>query len=585
MNMQRNGGEALAELLSNYGTRFVFGVPGGQTLSFYDGIAKLEPKLRHVLVRDEKSSVLMAIGYSKVTFQPGVVDGTAGPGAANMLPSVIEAWASSTPVIVLTSDIVTKWVGKGASQELDHTKLYDSFVKESLKPKNTLDIPEVVRKAFRLATSGRPGPVHVDLPQDILEGTEGDSYNSSFDLSVEDSYTRFPSLRSRPTSDEVSKVISLIDSSSRPVIFAGGGSMMSQAFEEVRALAELIGAPVVTTLTSKGIIQEDHPLSLGCSGRQGYRPSANKALREADLILALGTKFAQVSTNNWTLIDPARTKIVRIDVDPSEFGKNYKEEVSILADVKLALRDILDALLQKGRKKNFLGSSPWLERIKALRAGWVSTFDSLASKNSEPIRTALVFKEIQKVLPRKSIIVSSGSFSGAFAGCFYDVLESGKSCRFIQGRGMAGTETALPLAIGAAIACQDNSKVISVTGDGGFGYHIAELETARRMGLALPVVVLNNNSLAWMKLIQEEKFGARYLSSNYSQDLSYAKVAESFGCKGLRVEKTSEVGSALKEAVNYDSVCVVEVMTDPSDCTSTHMASDVLVKEEGVSAY
>lgn len=177
------------------------------------------------------------------------------------------------------------------------------------------------------------------------------------------------------------------------------------------------------------------------------------------------------------------------------------------------------------------------------------------------------------------------SFSGAFAGCFYDVLESGKSCRFIQGRGMAGTETALPLAIGAAIACQDNSKVISVTGDGGFGYHIAELETARRMGLALPVVVLNNNSLAWMKLIQEEKFGARYLSSNYSQDLSYAKVAESFGCKGLRVEKTSEVGSALKEAVNYDSVCVVEVMTDPSDCTSTHMASDVLVKEEGVSAY
>ncbi|MDG6999228.1 MAG: thiamine pyrophosphate-binding protein, partial [Nitrososphaerota archaeon] len=172
--MQRNGGEALAELLSNYGTRFVFGVPGGQTLSFYDGIAKLEPKLRHVLVRDEKSSVLMAIGYSKVTFQPGVVDGTAGPGAANMLPSVIEAWASSTPVIVLTSDIVTKWVGKGASQELDHTKLYDSFVKESLKPKNTLDIPEVVRKAFRLATSGRPGPVHVDLPQDILEGTEGD---------------------------------------------------------------------------------------------------------------------------------------------------------------------------------------------------------------------------------------------------------------------------------------------------------------------------------------------------------------------------------------------------------------------------
>lgn len=150
---------------------------------------------------------------------------------------------------------------------------------------------------------------------------------------------------------------------------------------------------------------------------------------------------------------------------------------------------------------------------------------------------------------------------------------------------MAGTETALPLAIGAAIGTVDNSKVLAVTGDGGFGYHIAELETARRMGLGLPVVVLNNNSLAWMKLIQEEKFGARYLSSNYLKDLSYARIAESFGCRGIKVEKANEVESALKEAVNSDSVSVVEVMTDPSDCTSTHMASDILAREEGSSAY
>lgn len=578
--MQRNGGEALAELLANYGVRSVFGLPGGQTLSFYDGIAKLEPKLRHVLVRDEKSSVLMAIGYSKVTFRPGIADGTAGPGAANMLPSVIEAWASSTPVIVLTSDIVTKWVGKGASQELDHSKLYDSFVKASLKPRNTSDIPEVVRKAFRLATAGRPGPVHVDLPQDILEGS--DSGSPSFDLSVEEEYTRYPSLRSGPSPGDVAKIISLIESSTRPLIFAGGGAMMSQAFDEVRELAELIGAPVVTTLTSKGIIQEDHLLSLGCAGRQGYRPGANKAVKEADLILALGTKFAQVATNNWTLIDPARTKLIRVDIDPSEFGKNYKEELSVLADVKSALQDILNGLVQKGRKVGYRGSGPWLERVRKLRAEWVSTFDRLCLR-SEPIRAAFVFKEIQRALPPKSVLVSSGSFSGAFAGCFYDVLETGKSCSFIQGRGMAGTETALPLAIGAAIGVQD--KVLAVTGDGGFGYHVAELETARRMGLALPVVVLNNNSLAWMKLIQEEKFGSRFLSTNYSKDLSYAKVAESFGCKGLVVERASQLESALKEAVNYDSVCVVEIMTDPSDCSSTHMAGDLLAKEEGASAY
>ena len=583
--MVKNGGEVLAELLSNYGVRFVFGVPGGQTLSFYDGIEKLQPKIRHVLVRDEKTSPLMAIGYSKVTFRPGVVDGTAGPGAANMLPSVIEAWSSSTPLIVLTSNIVTKWMGKGASQELDHFALFRSFVKTSLRPRNTPEIPSIVRKAFRLATSGRPGPVHVDLPQDILEGQATEAKDVS-GLGTDSIYSQYPPHRPRPDFLDVTRAVEMINQADFPVVLAGGGAVMSHAFDSVLHFAELIGAPVVTTLTAKGIIPEDNPLSLGCVGRQGYRPTANKALKEADLVIALGTKFAQVSMNNWTLIDETRAKIIHIDLDPTEFGKNYWTDLAIQADIKSALDDISNALRTSNDTSSLSKRTSRIQKVATFRKEWDSLFEKLSSDSTSPLKAAFVMKEVQRALPSDSILVSSGSFSGSFAGAFYNVLSGGNVLRFIQARGMAGTEGALPLAIGAALGVEGKStKVLAVTGDGGFGYHVAELETARRMNLALPIVVLNNNSLAWMKLIQEEKFGARYLSSNYSADLSYAKIAESFGCEGIRVEKASELTPALGEAVKSDSVTVVEVMTDPKDCSSTHMSGDLLTKEEGVSSY
>ena len=588
--MEKIGGAALAELLSNYGVKMVFGVPGGQTLSFYDGIQQLDPKIRHILTRDEKSGPLMAIGYSKVTKSPGVCDGTAGPGAANMLPSVIEAFTSSTPLIVLTSNIVTKWMGRGASQELDHFALFDTFVKKNIRPKNTNDIPEVVRRAFRLATTGRPGPVHIDLPQDILEGKmEEGAYvgSTGFVDSTEEAFSHYPGYRPGPDPNLVLKALELIERSSNPIIFAGGGALMSQAGSEVQNLAEQIGAAVVTTLTAKGIIAENHPLSLGCVGRQGYRPSANKALKEADLVIALGTKFAQVSTNNWTLIDVKRAKIIHIDIDPSELSKFYKAQVSINADVRQSLQEILKALASRRSRKEGASTrlAEWKKRIETLRKEWERLYDRISSDDSDPMRAARVLKEIQKALPNKSVLVSSGSFSGAFAGSFYNVTGGGGIPRFIQARGMAGTEPALPLAIGAALGVEDQSKVLVITGDGGFGYHISELETAKRMGLALPIVVMNNNSLAWMKLIQEEKFGSRYISSGYLPELSYATVAEAFGCHGIRIEKSRDLGPAIENAVKSDTVTVVEVMTDPKDCSSTHMAGDLLAKEEGSSAY
>ena len=562
--MEQTGADILTSLLLAYKASTIFGVPGGQTLSFYDSIADHAPEIRHVLARDEKAGGLMAVGFSRVSFHPGLCDATVGPGAANLLPAVAEASTGSVSMIAITSNVTTESMGRGASQELDHFALFRPLVKMSLRPKNVEDIPRTVSHAFKVATSGRPGPVHLDLPQDILESKTTETLTAR----AEQEYVTYPSYRPRPQVTSTTRARDIILTSSSPIILAGGGTILSQAWDEVRAIAELIGAPVVTTLTGKGIIDESHPLSLGCVGRQGYRPSANKAIREADLILALGTKLGQVATNDWTLINE-RTKIIHVDIDPVETRKVYREELAIVADIRSTLRDLIDSLTKSHVKSDSL----WLQKVRSLREEWIDTFRRYSG---EPLSAAMVFKEIMKSLAARSVLVTSGSFAGAFSGCFYNVRLSGP--RFIAARGAGGTETALPLAVGAALGVQDQSRVMAVSGEGGFGYHVAELETARRIGLALPVIVLNNMSLGWMKILQKEKYGSNYVSSSYMDDLNYAKISESFGCKATRVERASELGEAVGRAVESNEVFVVEVMIDPDECSSTHLKSDPLAE-------
>ena len=562
--MEQTGADILTSLLLAYKASTIFGVPGGQTLSFYDSIADHAPMIQHVLARDEKAGGLMAVGFSRVSFHPGLCDATVGPGAANLLPAVAEAYTGSVSMIAITSNVTTESMGKGASQELDHFALFRPFIKVSLRPKNVEDIPRTVSHAFKVATSGRPGPVHLDLPQDILES----KIAQASPVQAEQEYVTYPSYRPRPQVTSTTRARDIILASSRPIILAGGGTILSQAWDEVRALAELIGAPVVTTLTGKGIIDETHPLSLGCVGRQGYRPSANKAIREADLVLAFGTKLGQVATNDWTLIDEWK-KIIHVDIDPVETRKVYSEELAIVADIRSTLRDLIESLTRNQLKSE----SPWLQKVRSLREEWIDMFKRYSSK---PLSAAMVFNEIMKSLPAQSILVTSGSFAGAFSGCFYNVRLSGP--RFIAARGAGGTETALPLAVGAALGVQDKSRVMAVSGEGGFGYHVAELETARRIGIALPVIVLNNMSLGWMKILQKEKYGSNYVSSSYMDDLNYAKISESFGCKAARVERASELGEAVARAVQSNEVFVVEIMIDPDECSSTHLKSDSLAE-------
>ena len=547
-----SGGRAVASLLCDYNVEYIFGQPGGQTLPIYDGLYDLSPNTKHILAHDEKCAAFMADAYARLSFKPGVCDATVGPGTTNLLSGVAEAYGNSIPLIVITSDVLTKFAGKGISQECDQIAVLRPFTKASFRIDRTDRIPEYVRRGFSIAVNGRPGPVHLDFPQDILQGTA----DFSSDLYAEKDCSTYPGRRTAPEDSRISEAVKLLLSSQRPVILSGGGVMLSQAWPEVIELAELLGSPVATTITGKGTISELHPLSVGPVGRQGYREPADVAVEESDVLLAVGCKFAQVATDNWTLISQ-NSKIIHIDIDPSEIGRVYPTAVAITADAKLALRALIEAIRSKLSKPS-RGNSEWLDRISSAMKEWRNTVSPLLRSEAIPIRPERIIKEIRDVLPEDGIFVSDTSFTGAFTACYFDVVKSGRT--FYEQRGMAGIGGGLPAAIGAK--CAVGSKiVIGMGGDGSFAYHVSELETAKRHELPLVYIVSNNSSLGWIRYLQEKNYSNRVISTRFG-DIDYGKVAEGYGCFGKVVERPSEINSAIREGIKSGIPAVIDIKTD-----------------------
>lgn len=546
------GGHAVARLLKEYRVEFMFGQPGGQTLQIYDGLYELAPNIQHIMAHDEKSAVFMADGYARLSFRPGVCDATVGPGTTNMLSGIAEAFGNSIPLIAITSDVQSKYAGKGVSQECDQLAVLRPFTKASFRVDRTDRIPEFVRRAFSIAVNGRPGPVHLDFPEDILQG------KSEFEhaLFAEADCSSYPGRRVAPEPSRVAEAVRLILESERPLLLCGGGAMLSQAWNEVVELAELLGAPVATTITGKGSIPENHPLSFGPIGRQGYREPADKAVEESDVLVAVGCKFAQISTDNWTLINP-NTKIVQIDIDAPEIGRVYPVAVGITSDSKLGLRALIDALrssYQKGRASK----SEWFGKLEKARKEWIDSTSTLVNSDSVPIKPERVVKEIRNILPEDGVFVSDTSFTGAFTACYFDVIRTGRT--FYEQRGMAGIGGGLPAAIGAKCAVGER-MVIGMGGDGSFAYHVSELETARRHGLQVIYVVSDNGSLGWIRYLQEKNFSKRVISTRFGE-IDYAKVSEGYGCFGIRVEKPSEIRPAIEQGIKSGLPAVIHVKTD-----------------------
>jgi acetolactate synthase-1/2/3 large subunit len=548
-DMGIQAGLAVATMLRDYGARFMFGMPGGQHYAIYAGIHQLQPSISHIGFRTEKDAAFAAYGYALVSGRPGICDGTVGPGATNLASGVAEAWAASTPVIAISGDVPTHSAGRWAAQEVDMPAVLRPFTKAVLRVEHVERIPDTVRMAFRIATSGRPGPVHLIVPADVIEAT-----HEFDDLSVEAGCAVYPSFRGAPDPAAVEAAADRLLAAQRPVLFAGGGVLSSGATAELRALAERIDAPVATSMMGKGSIPEDHPLSLGAAVSfygpdLAYQSPGVGILADADLIVFVGSRTDEGATAGWRVPRPG-TPVIHIDVDPREIGRTYPVEVGIVADARLAL-----AALDRAVAARADGRTPGTgaaARVAAARAAWQAAVEPRLASADRPITGHRVVREIERVIGDDGIVVTDASLAPYFAGAFLQLHTAGR--RYLSPRGLGSLGAGLPMTIGAKVAAPDR-VVVGFGGDGGLGMALGEFETMAREGIAATYVVLNNSALGYGVMTVEPVVSHHYAAVDYSA------VARALGCHGVRVEDPEEVGPALREAVASGRPALIEVIS------------------------
>jgi len=548
-------GEAMVRLLEAYGVEYIFGVPGDTSMPFYDALYDAPGNIRHILARDERSASFMADVYARLSYKPGVCEGPSGGGATYILPGVAEAQASSIPLVVITSDTPLSGDDKGVLTELDQEALFAPVTKWRTRIKRAEKTPETIARAFRIATSGRPGAVQITVPHDILDEEVG-----SLSLNAGDRYQAYPAHRTRPDPAAVERAAELLWDAQRPVMIAGGGAVISQAWDEITSLAESLTMPVGTSINGKGSIAEDHPLSIGVVGGNGARPYANRVVDEADLILYVGCRTDSVTTINWTLPSPtAGVTILHVDVDPKEIGNNYPTAVGLVGDAKLALADLREALSAGGRRRS--PDKSRLHEISAAASDWWEQVRPKMVSDSMPIKPQRVMKELMEALPADSVIVADAGTGTPFTSAFY---KSPAGRYVVIPRGYGGLGYALPGVVGAKLA-RPEATVVGLMGDGSFGMSAGELETIARLGLSVTILQFNNSCFGWIKTLQCLYHGGRYVSVDFSPDTDYAGIARSFGLQGVRIERPKDLGPAIREAVRSDQATFIDVVTESEE--------------------
>jgi acetolactate synthase-1/2/3 large subunit len=569
-----HGGALLAGLLAEHGVRHVFGVPGGQTLALYDAILDRAPALTHVLVRDERTAAYAADGYARVTGRVGVCDATVGPGAAKLPSGLGEALGASVPVIALVSDLPARLAAhryrSAASQALDQAALLAPVTKWLASVPDAASMPGLVRQAFREATSSRPGPVALLLPQDMLDGPAGPAAPRPASAR----FGAFPAFRPPPEPADVAAVAHLLRRAARPFLLAGGGVMHSGAGPAVAALAARLSAAVGTTLTGKGAIAEDHPLSVGVTGTMGTSAAA-AALAEADVVLLAGTKASGGATYGWTL-PRAGQQVVQLDIDPAELGRAFEVAAAMLGDARAALTALLTELGTGAQAARASGTGPangaepdrgpWRARLAELTGQWRAVRDSERASDAVPIAPQRVLAALEQALAPGDTLICDASLASGWGGVYFEQRQPGRQVLFP--RGQAGLGYALPAAIGAATATASAvttdmapGRTIVLTGDGALGYAVGELATVTELGLPITVVVLNNRSLGWIRWYRRITFGRGFEDDDFA-DVAYADVAGAFGMHSVRVTHPAGLADALASALRSDRPALVDVVTE-----------------------
>jgi len=538
------GNRFIAETLSGYGVTHVFFVPAGT----YAILAAMEDlNIRRLLVHSEKAAAYMADGYARASGRPGVCMSQASPGANNLAAGLGDPYVGVSPVIAITSARSPKERYRHAYQELDQMPFFDPVTKYNVTVDRVDRIPDLLRQAFREATTGSPRPVHLDIL------TEAANQEASLEVEVEEPFTRFPAFRPEPEAEKVREAAQALAKAERPVIMAGGGVISSGAWPEVAELAEMLSIPVATSLNGKGTIPGTHPLSVGVCGLYS-RWCANKIVGSADLVLFAGSQAGGQVTNNWTVPSPG-TPVIQIDIEPTELGRNYTNSVALLGDVKVTVRRLIEAVETRERRPQ------WLKRVEEAVGQWRAEAEPLRNSDAVPIRPERLCREIEAFLPENALLVSDTGHSGIWTGTLIDLKQPGRN--YIRAAGSLGW--ALPAAMGAKCALPDR-PVVCFTGDGGFWYHFAELETAVRYGINTVTVVNNNRSLSQETRGIERAYGGEPPAHAYDlmkfNEVDLAQVAEALGCFGVRVEEPGQIRPALEAAHASGRPAVVDVVTD-----------------------
>jgi acetolactate synthase-1/2/3 large subunit len=545
------GAEAFVKLLAAHGVDHVFGLCGDTSLPLYDALARLGGPgghgIRHILTRDERSAGYMADTYARLTGKVGVCEGPSGGGATYILPAVAEANESSVAMLAVTTDISVSSRGKYTLTELDQKALFKPVTKWNAVIDRSADIPSIVRRAFREATSGRPGAVHLGLPYDVQKDAVDEA-----DMWGEPAHGTYPSHRVSPDPADIERAARTLAEAKRPVIVVGGGVVISGAQGELQALAERLDAPVLVTISGQGSIADAHPLSAGVVGSNGGTLPTRALVEAADLVLFVGCRAGSVTTERWRF--PAKgTPVVHVDVDPAVIGAIYPTKAGVVGDAKLALAGIVAAL---GKTKNAADAAARVAHARAERA---AAFDALAQSNDTPIKPERLVAEMAKLLPEDAVIVADPGTPCPYFSAFYPKRRTGRW--FVTNRAHGALGYSLPAVVGAAIA-RPQSKCVAVMGDGSFGFACGEMETIARLGLPVTLVVVSNAVYGWIKAGQKTGYGGRYFSVDFNRT-DHAAVAAAFGIRSWRVEDPSKLNATLAEAFAHGGPTLVDVICQP----------------------
>jgi len=547
-------GRALLEMLKEYEVKYVFGLPGETTIPLYVEWYDF-PEITHVMARDERSASFMADAYAKVSFKPGVCEGPS-VGSTHLIPGVAEAYKASTPVIVFTTDIPLHLEKKNMLTGLDQTSLYKGITKETITVTKASEIPYVIRRAFRVATTSKPGPVHIRLPMDVLEEEFGNP-----DIYVQKDFAKYPGHRPIAEIEKIKEALELLIRSEKPLIVCGQGVLYSQAWEEVIELAELLGIPVGTTMTGKGSMPETHPLSIGVVGARGGTSFSNKILKEADLVFYIGCNIDSAATGNWTLPSPEEgKKIIHLDISEAEAGNNYPTDVILIGDAKATLRAMLDLAKEKIEKRKY-EEIPRIKEILKEAEEFRERLKGEMNSNEKPINPVRFIKELSEVIPSDHVIVTEPGVGAIHASAFYKVKKAGRSIIFNYSLGALGY--AIPASIGAHYA-KPESCIVALAGDGSFGFTAGELETISRVGGNINIILFNNQSFGWIRAAIRFEYGPKYFATEF-KEVDYMKIAEGFGLEALKIEEPEDIRQVLKKAFSSEEPTFIEVKVDPED--------------------